>query len=65
MASADIPEEEWATAFSPSIVRERMRWAMEYDLLGELAGRLAAKFPQEGKKQALFNETEVPVASVL
>lgn len=37
MASADIPEEMWATAFDPGLVRERMRWVMEYDLMAELA----------------------------
>lgn len=42
MASADIPEEQWAGAFAPEIVRERMRWVMEYDLLGELASALAS-----------------------
>ncbi|KAF2795987.1 salicylate hydroxylase [Melanomma pulvis-pyrius CBS 109.77] len=36
MASADIPEEQWAGAFAPDVVRERMRWVMEYDLLGEV-----------------------------
>ena len=41
MASADIPEELWATSFSPEVVRERMRWVMEYDLLKELSNRLA------------------------
>ena len=40
MASADIPEEKWASSFSPEVVRERMRWVMEYDLLGELAKNL-------------------------
>ena len=40
MASADITEEMWASIFSPEVVRERMRWVMEYDLLGELAKRL-------------------------
>lgn len=43
MASADIPEELWATSFSPEVVRERMRWVMEYDLLKELATSLAAQ----------------------
>lgn len=37
MASADIPEELWTTAFNPEAVRERMRWVMDYDLAGELA----------------------------
>lgn len=66
MASADIPEEQWATAFSPTVVRERMRWVMEYDLLGELARELAAKFPQLQDKQApVVAEKSVPVSSVL
>lgn len=42
MASADIPEELWTTAFKPEVVRERMRWVMEYDLLKELSTRLQA-----------------------
>jgi salicylate hydroxylase len=36
LASADIPEELWASSFSPAVVRDRMRWVMEYDLLGDL-----------------------------
>lgn len=40
MASADIPEEMWAAAFNPEAVRERMKWVMDYDLLGELARKL-------------------------
>jgi salicylate hydroxylase len=28
MASADIPEELWATTFPPELVRERMKWVM-------------------------------------
>jgi hypothetical protein len=42
MASADIPETMWKTAFSPDIVHERMRWVMEYDLLTELSEKLSA-----------------------
>jgi salicylate hydroxylase len=40
MASAAIPEELWATTFRPNAIQERMRWVMEYDLLGELAAKL-------------------------
>lgn len=40
MASADIPEEQWASSFNPTVVRERMRWVMEYDLIAELAKTL-------------------------
>lgn len=40
MASADIPEELWASSFNPDLVRERMRWVMEYDLIDELAKKL-------------------------
>ncbi|KAF2000357.1 salicylate hydroxylase [Amniculicola lignicola CBS 123094] len=65
MASADIPEELWASSFSPSVVRERMRWVMEYDLLGELATRLAEQFPEEAKKDVAVPEEESKqVASV-
>lgn len=42
MASADIPESQWAQAFSPEVVHERMRWVMEYDLLADLSVKLAA-----------------------
>lgn len=65
MASADIPEEMWASAFSPSVVRERMRWVMEFDLLGELAAKLAAEFPGENQKQPMIKGAEVQAASVL
>jgi salicylate hydroxylase len=37
LASADIPEEQWAANFNPDMIKERMRWVMEYDLLSELA----------------------------
>lgn len=40
LASADIPEELWASSFQPEAIKERMRWVMEYDLLGELAAKL-------------------------
>lgn len=40
IASVDIPEEEWLANFKPEAMRERMKWVMEYDLLGELATRL-------------------------
>ena len=40
MASVDIPEEMWASTFSPESVRERMRWIMEYDLYDDLSTNL-------------------------
>ncbi|KAI1105606.1 FAD/NAD(P)-binding domain-containing protein [Jackrogersella minutella] len=40
MASADIPEDQWAAAFNPAMTRERMKWVMEYDLLADLADKL-------------------------
>ncbi len=43
LASADIPEELWASSFDPAVLRERMRWVMEYDLIGELAQRLQSE----------------------
>ncbi|EFX02317.1 salicylate hydroxylase [Grosmannia clavigera kw1407] len=52
MASADIPEDQWAAAFDPEVVRERMRWVMEYDLLGELAKTL----PQPGDQSTAEDE---------
>lgn len=42
LASADVPEELWASTFQPEAIKERMRWVMEYDLLGELAAKLKA-----------------------
>lgn len=65
MASADIPEEQWKTAFSPAIVRERMRWVMEYDLLGELASKLAAQSPSESAKETVAGNIEIQATSVL
>lgn len=58
IASADIPEELWASSFHPDIVRERMRWVMEYDLLGELAAKLEAAARGDGKEEPC--ETEGP-----
>lgn len=51
MASADIPEEKWAETFNPAVIKERMRWVMEYDLLGELAKGL-----QSSKKDTSVND---------
>lgn len=65
MASAEVPEEMWTTAFSPTVIRERMRWVMEYDLLGELANKLAAEFPSNDLKESIAGEDEVRVTSVL
>ena len=42
IASADIPEEQWVRSFNPELMRERMRWVMEYDLLQDLAEELEA-----------------------
>lgn len=44
IASADIPETEWAQAFNPDMVRERMKWVMEYDLTKGLFIRGAPHF---------------------
>lgn len=40
LASADIPEEQWAASFNPEMIKERMKWVMEYDLLSDLAKSL-------------------------
>ncbi|CAK7208879.1 hypothetical protein SCUCBS95973_000263 [Sporothrix curviconia] len=60
MASADIPEEQWATSFNPTVVRERMRWVMEYDLMAELAKGL----PLGGDEVTIEEEaaSELPAA---
>ncbi|KAF2661506.1 salicylate hydroxylase [Lophiostoma macrostomum CBS 122681] len=65
MASADIPDEQWASAFTPTVVRERMRWVMEYDLLGELASQLTAKFPSKSAKDLVAVNVEEKATSVL
>lgn len=61
MASADIPEEQWAAAFDPAMVRERMRWVMEYDLIGELAKGLAVEGVDGGdqKKEEVAQAVDV------
>lgn len=57
MASADIPEKLWASSFQPKAIKERMRWVMEYDLLGELASKLEAE--KSGHTQNGTNDGEV------
>ncbi|EMR66246.1 putative salicylate 1-monooxygenase protein [Eutypa lata UCREL1] len=57
IASADIPEELWASSFKPEAVRERMKWVMEYDLLGELATKLQGV---EGVIDSSGNEANGP-----
>ena len=39
IASSDLPEEEWAKAFDPAQLRDRMRWIMEYDIVGDLEAK--------------------------
>lgn len=51
MASADIPEEQWAATFQPEVIKERMRWVMEYDLLGELAAKLKDQTDDVGAQE--------------
>jgi salicylate hydroxylase len=58
MASADIPEELWTSSFQPDVVKERMRWVMEYDLLGELAAKLDS-VAANGVK-GVVKDSEVP-----
>lgn len=36
MASCEIPEDKWAEVFNYSVMRERMRWVMEYDLFSDI-----------------------------
>ena len=52
MASADIPESDWANAFSPTVVHERMRWVMEYDLLADLSTQLSALKVEPGQAES-------------
>ncbi|RFU24279.1 hypothetical protein B7463_g12055, partial [Scytalidium lignicola] len=62
LASADIPEEQWEQSFNPDLVRERMRWVMEYDLLQDLAEKLqVASHPTETQSWS----KELEVTSVL
>ncbi|KUI66626.1 Salicylate hydroxylase [Cytospora mali] len=61
MASADIPEEMWATAFNPELVRERMRWVMEYDLMAELAKGLHPSEDDAGALQGQDEDARYPV----
>jgi salicylate hydroxylase len=65
MASADIPEEQWAGAFAPEVVRERMRWVMEYDLLGELATNLAKVGAEEIEEKGVPEGKEGSAVTVL
>lgn len=60
MASADIPEEQWASSFNPAVVRERMRWVMEYDLMGELAKTLPLS-GEDKTETAESSEAPAPV----
>jgi salicylate hydroxylase len=64
MASADIPEEQWATAFRPEVVQERMKWVMEYDLLGELATQISVA-NDAANSESQSQNTGQQVASVL
>lgn len=43
IASCAIPEEMWIDTFKPDVIRDRMKWVMEYDLLGDIRSKLIAK----------------------
>ena len=53
MASVDIPEELWASTFSPEAVREAMRWIMEYDVVGDLVEKLEEYAASSSKGAAI------------
>lgn len=61
MASADIPEEQWASTFNPDVIRERMRWVMESDLLADLAQTLPLG---EVKEETAKGSIETPAVAV-
>ncbi|ETS87105.1 hypothetical protein PFICI_00933 [Pestalotiopsis fici W106-1] len=61
MASADIPEEQWAASFSPDVVSERMKWVMEYDLLSDLASKLPMFAQSVSKSEERKGATVVQV----
>ncbi|KKY27433.1 putative salicylate 1-hydroxylase [Diplodia seriata] len=42
MASADVPEDAWGRTFNPDVLRERMKWVMEYDLLADVNSKKAS-----------------------
>lgn len=62
IASADIPEELWASSFKPEAMRERMKWVMEYDLLGELATRLQGQGGATDSAGKGTNEPDAPAS---
>lgn len=64
IASADIPEEMWATAFDPELLRERMRWVMEYDLMAELAKGLHPSEDAASAVQGQDGDAPAPVQVV-
>ncbi|KAL1868353.1 hypothetical protein Plec18167_008278 [Paecilomyces lecythidis] len=43
IASCAIPEEMWIDTFKPDVIRDRMKWVMEYDLLGDIRSKLISK----------------------
>ncbi|CAK7238135.1 hypothetical protein SEUCBS140593_010361 [Sporothrix eucalyptigena] len=61
MASADIPEDQWASTFNPDVLRERMRWVMESDLLADLAKTLPLG---EVKDETAKASVETPAVAV-
>ncbi|KAH8892674.1 salicylate hydroxylase [Thozetella sp. PMI_491] len=64
MASADIPEEMWASTFDPEVIRERMKWVMEYDLLGELAKQLQTSQGTDSTQETMDGTGGAPSVKV-
>ncbi|KAE8553856.1 hypothetical protein EYB25_002394 [Talaromyces marneffei] len=52
MASCDIPEEKWPEIFNYFVMRERMRWVMEYDLFQDIATKHEALYANIKKRHA-------------
>jgi salicylate hydroxylase len=40
IASCAVPEETWGQMFQPEALRDRMKWIMEYDLLGDIRDQM-------------------------
>ena len=52
MSSCSIPEDTWAETFKPEVIRDRMRWVMEYDLFLDIQRKLMAKEQGLGKNES-------------
>lgn len=58
LASADLPD-SFTETFRPDLLKERMRWIMEKDVLAEVSERCAPFFSKQNTSAAPENKVQI------